>query len=57
MVGFLFLQSEGLSYHLSASNDAPDGLKSLVFGRGHCKHLTEFYRFVEVCRVYTGGGL
>ena len=53
MVRLLFLQSEGLTNHLVAGNDAPNGLESLVFGGSHSEHLAEFYGLVKVRGKYS----
>jgi hypothetical protein len=41
VVELLFLQSEGLTKLLAVGNDAPNGLQSLIFGRGHGEYFAE----------------
>jgi hypothetical protein len=41
VVGFLFLQSEGLTNLLAVGSDAPNWLQGLIFGRGHGEYFAE----------------
>jgi hypothetical protein len=53
MAGFPFLQSEGLTNHLAASDDTPDWLQGLIFCRGHGEYFAELGRLVKI--AYAGG--
>jgi hypothetical protein len=54
MAGFLFLQSEGLTNHLAASDDTPDWLQGLIFCWGHGEYFAELGRPIK---IRGGGGL